>query len=89
LLIPGTLQVVHAFDHDPDYKVVFSLDQDDNVHVQEECISCELLFNTTGLLQSTSYEIVPTLESTEYSYAYSFLKDYEALFYTLRGPPSL
>lgn len=107
MLIPATVQILHAFDHDGndkhqhfeqnlykdfdynhDKETTYFLNKEDHVQFEEECTVCELIFDTSGLLQIAFDRIELKLENPEHLYSYNFQKNHQSLSYSLRGPPS-
>lgn len=89
MLIPATVQIIHALDHHHEHEVIQHSISDNDIHFSEECSLCELILDNSGLLQDGLQVQFLKLKHPELVHNYSFVKDYHHLFYSLRGPPSL
>ena len=88
MLIPATVQVIHAFENH-DHEIVHSLNDLDHVQSsEEECTLCDLILDSVGFIQKASYDILLKIDTAEQVYIYSAHKEQQFLSYPLRGPPT-
>lgn len=80
------MQVLHAFDSHEEH--LCGVDGKSHFHAENDCTLCDLQMDSSASISYYSYYTLPLETLQEQSNFYTFYKDHQQVFYSLRGPPA-